>query len=146
MKKHFVEFFSPGTFVAETNVEEIDKWDVDKAVEIAKTILQRYNARPYGFRFLTRVRGPFDFDSHEAERSNMYYLGGSVETYQEIKDRNDPKDEILLSNMKNNGYNRVITNTNSWRWTQPLKDDDVILDVDMGAWKADPECEIKVNT
>ena len=37
------------------------------------------------------------------------------------------KDRILVSNMEGNGYDRIITNDNSWRWTQPLGKDDVVL-------------------
>ena len=30
--------------------------------------------------------------------------------------------------MECNGYARIIVNTNSWKVTQPLRDDDVVLD------------------
>jgi len=54
MEKHFVVFYSPGTFVAETSSRPIDAWDVG---------------------------------------------------------------------------DRIVVNTNSWRMTQPLHADDVVLDV-----------------
>lgn len=63
MKKHFVTFFSPGTFVSETSEKPIDSWDVDTAVEMSTQILERHGARPYGFRFSTRERGQEDLDS-----------------------------------------------------------------------------------
>jgi hypothetical protein len=63
----------------------------------------------------------------------MYYLGGKVETIDEVKARGDSNDRILISNMQSNGYSRVVTNINSWKWTQPLNDDDVVLDVDLTA-------------
>ncbi len=133
MKKHFVCFYSPGTFVAETNEKPIDKWDVDKAVTMAGAIIQRYNARPYGFRFTTRERADDEWGSREVAAGPMYFLGGTVHTLAEIKARNDPTDRILISNMEINGYARVVTNDNSWRWTQPLNDDDVVLDVTLPA-------------
>ena len=131
VEQHFVRFFSPGTFVAETTDKPIDTWDVDQAVEMAKSIVERHGATPYGFVFITRGRGPKDLDSHEIKRSaGVYYLGGKVETLAEIKARNNPDDRILISNMEGNGWAKVV-NTNSWRWTQPLKEGDVVLDVDL---------------
>ena len=129
MEKHFVNFHSPGTMMAEQSSKPIDKWDVDKAIEIARTIKERHGAVPYGFRFSTRSRSEDDLDSKESDISNLYYLGGKVETLKQVEDRNDPNDRILISNMRNNDYNKIITNTNSWKWTQPLNDDDVVLDV-----------------
>lgn len=127
MQKHFVTFYSPGTFVAETTERPINAWDVDAAVEIAETITERYGARPYGFRFTTRGRGPDDLDSKVVANSVFYYLGGKIETLEEVRERNDPKERILLSNMEVNGYKRVIRITRGWSWTQPLDDGDVVL-------------------
>lgn len=128
MKKHFVTFYSPGTFVAEYTEKPIAKWDTKIAMKMADAITERYNATPYGFRFSTRSRGPDDLDSKVTETSNMYYLGGRVETLEQVEARNDPKEEILRSNMRGNGYDRIIINDNSWRWTQPLDKKDVVLD------------------
>lgn len=128
VEKHYVIFFSPGTFVAEQSMEPVDSWDVDAAVERAKGIRERHGATPYGFCFVTRGRGDDDLDSRETARSNFYYLGGKVETLEEIEARNDPKESILRGNMRGNGYDRVIVNDNSWRWTQPLQPTDVVLD------------------
>jgi hypothetical protein len=52
----------------------------------------------------------------------MYYLGGRVLTRNETSG-------ILRTNMEINGWTRVILNENSWSWTMPLRDDDVVLDV-----------------
>jgi hypothetical protein len=131
MEKHFVRFYSPGTFFAEVTEKPIDSWDVEKAKEMARGITERYQATPYGFRFTTRTRGENDLDSEVTATSPMYYLGGKVETLEDVKRRNDPKESILRSNMECNGWDRIITNTNSWKWTQPLEPNDVVLD-----WKA----------
>jgi hypothetical protein len=128
VEKHFVTFYSPGTFVAETSEYPIDGWDVETAKTIARSVKERYNATPYGFRFSTRSRGPADLDSKVSAESPLYYLGGTVETLDEVKARATEKDRVLLANMEGNGYDRIITNNNSWRWTQPLKDDDVVLE------------------
>ena len=129
MEKHFVEFYSPGTFVSEVDSLPIDSWDVDKAIELSKTITQRYYARPYGFRFITRSRSESDLDSHESSKSNLYYLGGRIETRDQVMARNDPNEKILRSNMKINNIEKIIINDNSWRFTAELNKDDVILDV-----------------
>lgn len=130
MEKNFVIFLSPGTFVAEQSEKPIDTWDVKAAVELSKGIKERYDALPYGFYFVTRGRGPDDLDSKLIKRSGTYYLGGKVETYEEVCARNDPKEEILRSNMRCNGYKRIVVNDNSWRWTQPLEDGDVVLNME----------------
>jgi len=131
MKQHFVHFLSPGTFVAEETRKAIHAWDVDAAVELAKGIKERHGATPYGFQFSTRERGPDDLDSKETARSGTYYLGGRIETLEEIEERNDPREDILRRNMRCNGWDRVVVNDNSWRWTQPLRARDVVLDVQM---------------
>ena len=56
MKAHFVTFYSPGTFVAETTTKPIPSWDVDLAVAMASDIRERHGALAYGFRFSTRAR------------------------------------------------------------------------------------------
>ncbi|MGI9502953.1 MAG: hypothetical protein ACR2RE_07865, partial [Geminicoccaceae bacterium] len=86
-------------------------------------------AKPYGFRFTCRGRDAEDLDSRVIKTSNFYWLGGKIETMEELEERNDPSERILRSNMKTNGWDKVIVNTNSYRWTQPLGQDDVILDV-----------------
>ncbi len=129
MEKHFVTFYSPGTIVAETTENPIDAWDVDTAVEMARTVTERYEAKPYGFRFTTRTRGEDDLDSKVSATSPLHYLGGRVETLEEVEARDDPDEQILRSNMRCNGYDRIIVNDNSWRWTQPLKPEDIVLDV-----------------
>lgn len=127
LEKHFVEFYSPGTFVSEQTRKPIEKWDVDEAVSMSKEIKERYNAIPYGFRFITRGRSGDELDSKEVDSSAMYYLGGKVETYEEISKKEG--DSILANNMKYNDWEKVITNTNSWKITQPLHKDDVVLEV-----------------
>jgi hypothetical protein len=131
LKKHYVVFYSPGTIVAEKNVEEIDSWDVNKAIERSKNIIQRYGAKPYGFRFKTRYRGPKDFDSKEVASSNMYYLPHCIaRSLAEIEAENNDNNKILLDNMRINRYEKVVQTTDRWLWAQPLKPEDVILTAD----------------
>lgn len=129
--------------MSESTVEPIDSWDVDIAIEMARDVVERYNARPYGFRFLTRERSEQDLDSHISVTSGMYYLGGKIETREDVEARNDPAEEILRDNMRMNDISRIVVNTNSWRFTAALKDEDVVLDVDMRAWETKPDCEFE---
>lgn len=133
MKKHFVTFFSPGTFFAEQTTKEVESWHVANAVEMARAITERYSAKPYAMQFSTIDKTGSDWNVKETEtaRSPRYFLGGMVLTLADIEARNDPKDSILISNMKSNGWERVVENTNSWKSVQPLLPEDVVLDVDI---------------
>lgn len=44
MKKHFVTFYSLGTFVAEQTTQEINGWDTNKATSMARNIKERHKA------------------------------------------------------------------------------------------------------
>ena len=128
MEKHFVEFFSPGTFVSESTDVPIDSWNVQQAVALSHDIKERHNSTPYGFMFITKSRNDDELDSKVTKRSNFYFLGGKIETYKEVCERNDPNEETLRWNMKTNKYKRIITNTNSWKITLPLNEDDIVLE------------------
>lgn len=106
IEQHFVTFYSPGTFVAEETRKPIESWDVAQAVAMAGEIQERNGATPYGFQFTTRGRGEHELDSHQTA----------------------PKDAILRSNMRANGWDKVVRNSNSWTWEQPLRDGDVVLE------------------
>lgn len=128
LKRHFVTFYSPGTFVAENTEKPIDSWDISTAVKMAEKITERYNSHPYGFRFTTRGRTAEELDSKEIARSPMYYIRGKVETLAQVEARNDPNEHILRSNMRNNHWDRIVTSNTPWKWSQPLEKDDVVLD------------------
>lgn len=125
--KHFVTFCSPGTFVPETTTKEIDSWNISKAIEMAQDIQERHGATPYSFSFSTRSNDGSRLDSAEVARSRNYFLGGEVLTLEQVEERRDPEDIVLLSNMRNRGLKRVLVNRNSWKTTLPLHDDDVVL-------------------
>lgn len=136
-RKHYVVFFSPGTLVAESSERPVKAWDTREAAKIAKGIKERHGAIPYGFRFETRLTakpipdgegGTLEVLSRTVKRSGMYYLGGKVETLAEVKARNDPKERTLVSNMEGNRWDRVVTTTNGYRWTQPFEEGDKVVD------------------
>lgn len=131
--KDYIVFCSPGTFVHETSMKEIDSWDVRKAVEMANGITERYGSKPFGFYFQTKGRDEHEMDSKVIDSSKMYYLGGKVESFAEVCERNDPNERILRSNMEGNHWEYIITNTNSYKITQPLRKGDVVLSIIDGA-------------
>lgn len=133
MQKHFVTFFAPGTFVPETQTDDVETWDIDAAVKAAGKVTMRYGARPYALKFFTMGRGEKDLNSKQIAESNIYYLGGTLRTLKHVEADNDPKEDILRSNMRMNHIARVITNDNSWRFTGEFKDGDVLLDVKLPA-------------
>lgn len=132
MERHFVKFLSAGTFFHEDTEKPIHSWDVQQAVKMSRDITERYGAKPFAFVFTTRARSDDELDSKVVKRSGRYYLGGKIETIEEIRNRNDPQEQILLANMEGNRCNRVIVTENPWKVTQPLEADDVVLD--MSEW------------
>lgn len=127
MQQHFVTFYSPGTFVAEDTTKPIAAWNVDDAVAMAALISERHGAKPYGFQFTTRGREPHELDSKVIAKSPMHYIGGKIETLDEVRSRGLESERILLSNMECNGWNRIWRATAGWSWTQPLKPEDVVI-------------------
>lgn len=127
MEAHFVTFYSPGTFFAEATEKPISSWNVEIAKQMAAAITERYDARPYGFRFTTRSRNADELDSKVTATSPMHYIGCKVETLEEIKAKDNPSDRILISNMEGNGWDKIVSPKEGWGWSQPLRDSDVVL-------------------
>ena len=127
MKKHFVTFYSPGTFVSEQSTQEIDSWDVEEATKRAENITERHNAIPFGFRFTTNERGDEDLDSKVTDSSGMYYINCKVQTLPILILRNDVDDKTLISNMQSNGWDKVVTTIKGWKATFPLEEGDTVL-------------------
>ena len=126
MSKHFVTFYSPGSFVAEQTTQPIDAWDNATALALASNLVERHGARPYGFRFTTRTRGDADLDSKVAATSPMHYFNAKIETMAEVEAREPGS--ILAKNMRCNGWSHIVTTLSGYRWSAPLKQDDVVLD------------------
>ena len=126
MKKRFVTFFSPGTFVAEQTTKCIASWDVEHALKLLPEIEERYGAKPYGFQFYTMRRGLRDFEPKEIDRSGTYYVGCRVQTLEDVE-AEGPATRILAQNMRMNNWDSVVTTMEGWKWTQPLREKDVVL-------------------
>lgn len=50
-----------------------------------------------------------------------------METLDQIKERNDPDDSILITNMESNRWEKIVRCNSNYRYVQPLTDTDVIL-------------------
>jgi hypothetical protein len=137
MRKDQVMFYSPGTLFSESSTYPIDSWDTKEAVKMAEKIVERHNAKPYGFLFETLLiadpisdgeGGTLKVESKVVKTSGLYFLGGRVETYDEVAVRNDDSESILQSNMRNNDMWIVCVNTNSWKVTLPFGEKDCMVD------------------
>jgi hypothetical protein len=135
--KHFVTFYSPGTLFAESSSKPIASWDPALAVGLAEVIRERYNAKPYGFKFETRIvadpiddgyGGKLHVESKMTRQSGMHFLGGTLVTYDEVVARNLDDEFILRTNMKCNGYWVVCVNVNSYKSTHPFDESDLLVD------------------
>lgn len=128
MRKHFVTFFSPGTLFHERTTRDVARWDPTLAAPMAEGIVERYDARPHFFVFSTRERADADLDSRETAKSGRFFLGGRVESYDDVALRGDPKEHILRGNMRHNGWWYVVVSERVWRAVQPFEVDDVVVD------------------
>jgi hypothetical protein len=130
MEQHFVTFFSPGTFFAEQTTLPIDSWDVEQAKQMAATVTERYNAKPYAFQFSTRSRSDSELDSSVSAKSKMYFINCRIRTVAEVEANSDPKEQTLLANMKGNGWGAIAQTITGWKWSQPFEEGDVLLTED----------------
>lgn len=137
MRKHQVTFYSPGTLFSESSTRSIDSWDIAQAVEMSKEISERYGAKPYGFVFETVLTakdvpdgegGTLRVEAKVVERSGIHFLGGRLETYDDVVARDKSDESILRSNMRCNSMWIVCINTNSYRSTLPFNEEDKLVD------------------
>jgi hypothetical protein len=115
-RKIFVEFFSPGTFYDESSQREIPSKDIAAAVEMANGITERYNAKPYGFKFVTCICADPIPDGE----------GGTIAVPPKEVERRETT--ILRSNMRCNREPVVVENSNSFRHTAFFCEDQCIVD------------------
>lgn len=116
----YITWFTPGSFVSNELTQPVDTRTLPKAASIPK------NA--FAFRFFDRVETTADdgelLSGPVKNISGMHYFGKSM-TYDEVAAL--PGDmQILLSNMRVNGYERVVrTDLGNF---QPLNPGDVVME------------------
>lgn len=117
-KERFAVFYSPGTFFSESNSIEIKgKIDLKALCKQAKSIVQRYNATPYGFMIQ---------DGNGETLSGMYYITGELIFFHNVPD--DSSNSIFMSNMRSNNMPIAIENKNSYKFIGSFNEKDVIVD------------------
>ena len=125
LTRHFVTFLAPGSLMQEESTMPIETWDTDAAQDMAAKIVERHGARPFCFYFTTRGRQKDDLDSKVIKKSGRYFINCQLRTLEEVQA--DPENRILAANMENAGWQHVAITRNGWGWTQPFRQEDVIL-------------------
>lgn len=138
-EKHFVTFISPGTLFHETTTKPIDSWDPCAAAAMARDVVERYGAKPFGFRFSTRLcsdpvddgrGGTLEVMAKDVRASGIHYINGTVLSLAKVEARGDAADRILINNMKGNGISHVVEVVNGYRSCHEFRADDCIVDQD----------------
>ena len=116
---HYVRFYSTGSFCANDWTAEVQSADPAAVV---------WPENAYAFTLHERVDvldGPKRFEGKPQQLGLMYYHPDSaVKTQAEIAAKADPRDRILLQNMKCNSWPAVIYSR--WgNWPQPYEADKV---------------------
>ena len=140
-KQLSAQYFSPGTFFAETSSRDLEDGSLEEAVALAAGISERHGALPYAFDIVTYLvaepiddgqGGTMDVPPKEIGRDGRYYIGGELVRYEESVAR-EVASSIWAKNMKCNGNPVCIQNTNSYKSTQIFREQDAILDPETAA-------------
>ena len=135
-KKLFAKYFSPGTLFAETSERALEDGSLEEAVKLAAEISERHGALPYAFDLVTYLvaepvddgqGGTMNVPRKEIGRDGRYFLGGEIIRYEEAVAREGER-SVWASNMMCNGDPVCVQNTNSYKSTHILREQDVILD------------------
>ena len=144
--RHKVTFYSPGTFFNEQSTRHVQTWSIKDALTLAKGILERYGARPFGFQFSSwetiegQELGDFKVEPKLLRRSGTIYFNGKIRTKEEVLAGTDPEEEILRSNVRCNDYDIVQgIDPDNYRWTQEFNEDDLLVSPE-GEVLAGDEC------
>ncbi len=120
----FVEYFYPGILVNESSSQEVEARDAQKcAREIPKGA---FMFRFYDVFYMEDAETEEVLNRKRLNESKAYYVDGVALDKEGVK-KEIPNNEILLSNMRANGWDKVIkTRTGN---IQPLNDDCIIIKV-----------------
>lgn len=106
MLKHFVIFVISAKFGTTLVEREIDSWDPKLACGLIKTLI----TYPLGFYFETKHCLDIESNYFITEKTSlMFFINGIISSLQELQDRNNPEDSILISQLKQNNVENIIT-------------------------------------
>ena len=104
MKQMYVEFaLEYGRFLPEYSTEKVNHSGPD-AVDPPE--------RTYAFQFWWREEVEKDGETLTGKRHDigpLYFIGGKVETLDDVRERNNPAERVLQDNMASNGYDVIHT-------------------------------------
>lgn len=136
-RRHKVEFISPGTAFSEISVREIqDRNDLLTAVEMSKTIVERYGARPYAFRFFTEIFHPpiddgegglLNVEPKRIDVSEWFFLGGTILKYEDTVNKDNERLTNVMWNMRLNKEPLAVETTNGWTHVAFFGADDCVV-------------------
>lgn len=105
MLKHFVIFIISAKFGTDIIEREIESWDPKLACNLIKTLI----TYPLAFYFETKSCVNTESNYFVTEKtSNMFFINGVISSLQELQDRNNPEDSILISQLKQNNVENFI--------------------------------------
>lgn len=103
---HFVIFLTSVKFGTRLVEREIECWDPKLACGLIKTLI----TYPLGFYFETKRCINTERSCLVTEKtSHMFFINGVISSLQELQDRNNPEDSILISQLKQNNVENIIT-------------------------------------
>ena len=122
VRKTYVEFLYPGSFMSESWTTQVKTRDVSK-LKVPKN--------SFAFKFFDIISVVVEADGKKIEltseainESSKHYYGGKLYTVAELK-REFPMQRILISNVESNGYKKAIKcRTGNW---QPFEKTDVFV-------------------
>ncbi|MBB6487942.1 hypothetical protein [Rhizobium lusitanum] len=122
MNNEFAVFAFAGNFSSTERRVAIQSRNVEYAEGIAQQMTIECGFQPVAFRFET-----MSDDGSIQNRSGWFYLGGTVETLQDITGKNEPGDSRLIHFLEESGLNKIVTNNCPYLVRFPLRDQDQVL-------------------
>lgn len=117
--KRFARFWYPGLMFGESTDQEIGDKDINSL---------KFPEHAYAFQIIERqdvVEGTKVYKGEEKVSGFYYHADSKVETIEELK-RNPKASEILISNMKNNKWDKIVW-SRFGNWPQNFTKNDVVL-------------------
>ncbi len=98
-----------GFFLSEVDDFYVSYSKLDDLESICKLIRKRYGNMAFGFRRLRPFgQRPFGRDDEYLDPGWIYICGGKVESAKEVLSRDDPKEEVLRSNIRCNKIAAIL--------------------------------------